>query len=685
MDFSVFPGDIASAGYGGIHFTNLWMMDLTIRLEVGAMNSFSPIAWNKVDVFGGLLHRKQRINADVSLPIQYKRFEERGSLEALKLNWKPGDPNQPHPFWDSDFGKWIEAAAYSLAIYPDPELEAKVDEVIEWIAAAQLEDGYFNTYYTLVDPENRWTNLYYMHELYCAGHLTEGAVAYYQATGKSKLLDVMRRYLDHIDAGIGKEEGKIHGYPGHQEIELALVKLYRLTKEEKYLKLSQYFIDERGREPYFFEQESLQRGVDLEQTANQKRHLKHYLCCHGPFAEYQAHRPVREQDAPVGHAVRAMYMYSAMADLAGVTGDRELREASNRLWDRLTQKQLYITGGIGPSSDGERFTFDYDLPNEITYNETCASVGLIFWAHRMLQLEGDGKYADILEQTLYNTALGGVSAEGDRFSYANYLSVYPDRFKYSSAALIDKMLPGRQEWFNVACCPPNVARLIASIGQYMYSTAEDGIYVHLYNDSETSFELDGQQIALKQQTGYPWYGNVKITVQPEQPASFQIRLRKPGWCEHTEVRVNGEKVDAGLHKGYLQLQRIWRRGDEIELTMEMSVRRIEAHPSVRSNSGRVALQRGPVVYCLEEIDNGKDLNDVSLPDRAKINSIFEPDLFGGCVVLEATGLRRETQVWGDQLYRSAKSEKVETTLRAIPYFLWANRGVGEMVVWVKSE
>ncbi|WEK54769.1 MAG: glycoside hydrolase family 127 protein [Candidatus Cohnella colombiensis] len=644
-----------------------------------------PVSWKDTNVLGGLWGRRQQINHFVTIPSQYKRFEERGSFEALKRNWKAGDPNAPHPFWDSDFGKWIEAAAFSLAKYPDPELEKLVDSVIDEIAENQQSDGYFNTYFDLIEPDKKWTNLYYMHELYCAGHLAEGAVAYYLATGKRKFLDVMCRYMDHIDARFGSEPGKIHGYCGHQEIELALVKLYRATGEERYLKLSKYFIDERGKQPYFFELESLQRGVDTEKTANQQRHLKYYLKEHGPYAEYQSHLPVREQEAPVGHAVRAMYMYSAMADLAADTQDKSLLDASEKLWDRLTQRQMYITGGIGPSSDGERFTFDYDLPNEYTYNETCASIGLVMWAHRMLQFNADRKYADVMEQTLYNTVLSGVSVNGDEYSYANYLAVYPDRFKYASTLIIDKMMPGRHKWFNVACCPPNVARLIASIGQYMYSTSEDGIYVHLYNDSETTVDVKGNRVTLTQQTNYPWEGHIGLTIMPETAAEFTVAVRYPGWCSHAEIKVNGNKVDAPIVNGYFMLNRNWAQGDVVELLLDMPIQLVESHPSVRTNSGKVALQRGPLVYCMEETDNARDLSDLSLVDETDIKVQYEADLLDGVVTLELKGQRRETSSWEGQLYRPVQTQKTDVLVKAIPYFLWANRDPGEMLIWINHN
>lgn len=655
----------------------------------------NPISWKDVEILEGLWKEKQLTNAETTIPSQYERIKERGNLDVLQLKWGGKvDKDHPfweepegemHPFWDSDIGKWIEAASYSLAKYPDPDIEAKVDQIIDYLGEAQQEDGYLNTYFQIVHPEDKWTNLYYMHELYCAGHLTEGAVAYYLATGKRKFLDIMCRYMDHIYDVFGDEGDKIRGYDGHQEIELALVKLYRVTGEKKYLELALFFIDERGRQPYFFEEESLKRGVDLEKTANQNRHLKYYLRAHGPFAEYQAHKPVREQDTPVGHSVRAMYMYCAMADLAAETGDETLLQACEVLWDRLTSRQLYITGGIGPSAEGERFTFDYDLPNEFTYNETCASCGLVFWSHRMLQFDGDSQYADIMEQALYNTVLGGVSHDGDKYFYANYLTVYPDRFKYASTAITDKSYPVRQPWFNVACCPPNVARLIGSIGQYMYSVNDEAIYVHLYSNNETNTKLGDSNVRIKQETNYPWQGTVRLTISVDKPSEFQVALRHPYWSPNAQVKLNGTIVEAHKHKGYLFINREWNNGDVIELTLDMPVMRVESHPSVRANAGRVALQRGPLVYCFEEVDNNKDLNDLTISADASITEQFEPDLLGGVVTLETTGFRRDLSGWDDHLYRPSKSEKVRAKLKAVPYYARLNRGFGEMLVWIKDE
>ena len=644
--------------------------------------AFAPLSMKNVVLTGGLLGERQRINTEVTVPYIYAKLEETGRIDSLRCEWKEGQPNRPHPFWDSDIGKMIEAVSYTLITRPDKDLEAKIDAIIDLLAEEQLPDGYLNSYFRTCELANRWTNLYYMHELYCAGHLIEGAVAYAEATGKRKFLDIMCRYVDHIRSKFGPEEGKIRGYCGHPEIELALVRLYKATKNENYLELSRYFIDERGRQPYFFEKESLARGVDTTKTANQTRHLKYFLKSRGPFAEYQANKPVREQTEPVGHAVRAMYLYSGMADIAAAYGDEKLLDACRAVWKSLATSQFYITGGIGPASDGERFTFAYDLPNEITYNESCASAALVMWAQRMLQIEGESKYADILEQTLYNTVLGSVSREGNKFFYANYLSVYPERFTHSSAAIIDKMKAERQEWFDVACCPPNVSRLIGSLGNYLYSHGDESLYIHLYADSAASFQAGGGCAKLKVSTDYPWDGYVRIALDFEKETAFTLGLRIPGWCAKWSVKVNGKEIGYKLENGYCLIAGSFSL-ELVELWLEMPVMQMEANPKVREDCGRMALQRGPIVYCIEEADNGKGINDISIDEGADIRQTKGiAGVSDDAVALEFSGYRRVAADWAERLYSPSPSPQRAVTVKAVPYFLWGNRGFGEMLVWL---
>ncbi len=430
------------------------------------------ISWHDVCIGPGFWQKIQGRTNAVTLKIEYEQLQRTGRLDSLKCEWKEGDRNKPHFFWDSDIAKWIEAASYSLGQGKNLELENQVDRIIDLIAKAQAADGYLNTYFTTVEPGKRFTNLKEKHELYCLGHLIEAAVAWHEATGKSNLLDIVSKYADFVYESFGAGVGQIRGYDGHPEIELALVKLYRTTRNRKYLELSEFFVNERGTKPSFFLQECEKRG----QPASEQ---KHRIDSQGSFAYYQAHRPVREQTAVVGHAVRAMYLYSGMADLVAENSDASLYEASSNLWEDLIRHKIYITGGIGQSPKGERFTYEYDLPNDTAYNETCASIGLFFFAFRMMKLKPSGLFVDVMERCLYNTILGGASLEGDRFFYSNPLSTHPLAYKNSTEERIHITL-GRQEWFDVACCPPNYARLMLSLNGYIYLREKDGLFVNLY-------------------------------------------------------------------------------------------------------------------------------------------------------------------------------------------------------------
>jgi hypothetical protein len=610
------------------------------------------------------------MNRQVTLPIEFEQCLKTGRIDAWKLEWKPGDPNPPHIFWDSDVGKWIEAAAYSLTTHADPDLEARIDRVVDMMAAAQMADGYLNTHYIAVEPEKRWTNLRDCHELYCAGHLMEAAVAYYEATGKRKMLDVLCRYADHIASVFGPGEGQKRGYCGHPEVELALVKLYHATSERRYLELAKYFIDQRGREPHYYDREARARGEDPAQYW-----AKTYEYC-------QAHKPLREQDQVVGHAVRAMYLYSGATDVAAETGDDPLLTACKRLWENVTKRRMYITGGLGPTFSNEGFTFDYDLPNETAYAETCASIAFVFWAHRMLQVEGDGQYADEMERALYNGVLSGVSLDGSHFFYANPLAVYPPAF----ANRRPEMGAVRQEWFDCACCPPNIARLLASLGAYMYSTSQEGIYVHLYAQGSAEAFIDGRRVQIEQVTEYPWAETVSLTLNPETPARLTLALRIPGWCREATMRVNGQDQPLApvTRLGYACIERMWQVGDRVTLHLAMPVEQVEANPEVRMDCGRVVLQRGPMIYCLEEVDNGQRLSDITLPEEKQFELVKVPNL-GEAYVLVAKAYRRDMQAWENTLYRPGKSVKNAIPIKAIPYFLWGNRAPGEMQVWLRGR
>ena len=579
-------------------------------------------------------------------------------------------------FQDSDLYKWLEAAAYALRLRPDPELERIADEAIELIGQAQHEDGYINTYYTIKEPDNRWKNLYEAHELYCAGHLFEAAVAYYELTGKRRLLDIACRFADLIDRTFGTEEGKIRGYCGHPEVELALVKLHGATGEERYLKLAKFFVDERGKEPNYFLEEWKRGRPPIWGSGR-------------PNLEYnQAHLPVREQTAAVGHSVRAVYLYSAMADLARLTGDDRLREACDRLWFNTTKKQMYITGGIGSTRLGEAFTFDYDLPNDLAYAETCASIGLIFWARRMQRLEARSEYADVIERALYNTVLGSMSRDGKHFFYVNPLEVWPEASRKNPDR--QHVKPVRQKWFGCSCCPPNVARLLASLNDYIYDVDEAAgrVYVHLYIGSEAAFTAAGRDVTLRQRSGLPWDGTVTfgLSVSGRGGVPLSLALRVPDWFQTAEpiLSVNGEACLYRMEKGYAIVEREWKDGDRVEWLLPVETVLIGARPEIRANAGRAAIQRGPLVYCVEEADNGAPLASLSLAEEPALSERHEPELLGGCVVIEGEGRVPAATDWPeDQPYRPLRAATRPTRFRAIPYFLWGNREPGEMSVWLR--
>ncbi|NLE66964.1 MAG: glycoside hydrolase family 127 protein [Lentisphaerae bacterium] len=632
--------------------------------RASARRRLAPADLKNVEFTGGFWADRIKNNRSVTVPAEYNLCRKTGRIDAWTLKWKPGRPNQPHIFWDSDVAKWIEAAAYCLAARPDQKVEALVDGAVDMMARAQAKDGYLNSHYLAVEPGKRWTNLRDCHELYCAGHLMEAAVAYYEATGKRRMLDVLCRYADHIDSVFGRAKGRKRGYCGHEEIELALVKLYRATGVMRYLRLAKYFVDERGRKPHYF---------DIEAKARGDASPPDYSYC-------QAHRPVREQDKLEGHSVRALYLCSGMADVAAETGDAALLAACKRLWRNVTERRMYVTGGVGSAHSGERFTFDHDLPNESAYAETCANIALVFFAHRMLQIECDAQYADVMERALYNGVLSGISLDGKRFFYVNPLEQHPEAFRFNRWAT------QRQEWFGCACCPPNVARLLASIGKYAYSQGPGEVVAHLYAASRASFDIAGRTVRLEQATDYPWSGNVSIRLDVDGPADFALALRLPGWCRRPAVRVNGRAVrlPAVTRRGYARISRTWKAGDIVELSLPMPVERVEAHPAVRSDAGKIALQRGPLVYCLEEVDNGARLHDLRLPSKSRLTAKYEPRLLGGAVAVTGRAFRRSAAGWDGRLYRADRSAGRAANIKAVPYFLWNNRAPGEMLVWIRE-
>jgi hypothetical protein len=610
----------------------------------------------------------QRRNRERTIPHIYEQCKDTGRIDALRGVWNPEvvrrgplGQNIPVLFWDSDIAKWIEAASYSLATHPDGQLDALLDEVVALVSQAQRRDGYLNTWFTTVEPQKRWTNLRDWHELYDAGHMIEAGVAHYQATGKRTLLDVVCRYADHIASVFGRESDQRRGYPGHPEIELALVKLFHATGEQRYLDLARYFVDERGRQPHYFDGEARARGED---PATFWAHTYEYN---------QSHRPVREQQEVVGHAVRAAYLYSAMADLAAEDGDAVLLATCEHLWRHLTTKRMYVMGGIGTSKHNEGFTRDYDLPNESAYAETCAAIALVFWAQRMLQIDCNRRYADVMELALYNAVLSGVSLDGTRFFYDNPLSSTGDHH--------------RQEWFVCPCCPPNLSRILASLGGYIYAQSDHEAVVHLYVQSEAELRLGEQRVTLRQETNYPWDGAVTIQVSVDAPTTFGLRLRLPGWCSAPRLTLNGEMMNLAdaVENGYGSINRTWQNGDTVVLDLPMPVERVYAHPDVRADVGSTALRRGPLVYCLEQMDHTVPLHRMVLPAQATLTARFDENLLGGVVVLEGQGAALRDAGWNDTLYRTTLPETEPCDIRAIPYYAWDNRESGSMQVWLRTK
>jgi len=631
------------------------------------LHPMTPVSFERVRIDDAFWSPRQRVNRERTIPQIYRQLQQTGRVAALGGVWSEelrqrgtrGDI--VHLFFDSDVAKWLEAASYSLALHPDPALEALVDDLIARLAAAQQPDGYLNSWFTAVEPEKRWINLRDWHELYDAGHLIEAGVAHFEATGKRALLDVVTRYADYIDSVFGREPGKRRGYCGHPEIELALVRLYHVTGATRYLNLARYMIDERGQAPHYFDLEARARGDD---PANFWARTHQYS---------QSHCPVRAQDEVVGHAVRATYLYSAMADLAAEDGDVTLLAACQKLFQHLTTKRMYVMGGIGSSMRNEGFTSDYDLPNESAYAETCAAIALIFWAQRMLRVDLDRRYADILELALYNAVLSGVSADGEHYFYANPLASDGDTH--------------RPEWYPCPCCPPNLARLIASIGGYLYTQTETEVAVHLYVQSAATLQVGGQVVTLRQATQYPWQGTVTLTVNVADPTTFDLSLRLPGWCAAPRVTCNGEPVDLepSTIAGYARLSRTWNDGDVIALEMPMPVERVFAHPEIRADLGAVALRRGPIVYAFEQVDQSAPLHRLALPADAALAARFEPDVLGGLTMVEAAGLALSSIDWDDTLYRSTSPPAVvPCRIRAVPYFAWDNREPGPMRVWIRE-
>ncbi|GLH71753.1 hypothetical protein GETHLI_02550 [Geothrix limicola] len=633
-----------------------------------------PVPFTSVRITGGFWQPRQEVNRRVTLPFAFEQCEKTGRIKnfdqaaEVMRRRAAGEkdfqmkPLTEYTFDDSDAYKSIEGAAYALSIQRDPALEALCDGIITRIAAAQEPDGYLYTWRTMhpdspAHPwihEKRWLNDPDLsHELYNLGHLYEAGTAYFQATGKRALLDVCLKSAELLWKDFGKGDLKIA--PGHQVVEMGLAKLYRQTGDERWIKLAKFFLDVRG------------PGGDT-------------------YA--QMHKRVVDQDEAVGHAVRAGYMYSGMADVAALTGDPSYLKAISRIWDNVVGRKLYLTGGIGARGSGEAFGDDYELPQR-AYNETCAAIANLMWNHRMFLMTGESRFIDVFERTLYNGFLSGVSLSGDRFFYPNPL-VYDGKSRNNHG------YAGRAPWFGCACCPPNVLRTLAALSGYMYATKEDRLYVNLFAQSQATTEVAGTAVSLNQTTDYPWSGRIRLGVDPVRPGVFSVCIRIPGWtqghplpsdlytyrdakADGWHISINGKAVKAELRDGYAVLTRTWQKGDAVEVNLPMPVRTVLGHAQVAATRGRIALERGPVVYCLEGSDNGGDVFDVTVPSLQKVKPVSRPELLGGVTVLDIQGAHRVSRL------KDGGTSSATASLTAIPYFAWANRGPSPMQVWLPTS
>lgn len=618
--------------------------------------AIEPVGFNQVDLHDQFWAPRIRLNHQLTIPYAFGQSEETGRIKNFEIaaGLEEGSFCSIYPFDDSDVFKIIEGASYSIQMNPDPELDRYLDEVIEKIAGAQEDDGYLYTIRTIMGDDShewigskRWEKTHILsHELYNLGHLYEAGAAHFLATGKTSLLDVCTKSADLLVKDFGW--GKVETYPGHQEVEIGLVKLYRVTGKKEYLDLAKFFLDVR------------QGGEEYSQS-----HVK-----------------ILEQEEAVGHAVRANYMYTGIADVASLTGDKEYIEAIDRIWTNVVSKKLYITGGVGASSHGEAYGDNYELPNMSAYCETCAAIANVFWNHRMFLLHGDARYINVLERSLYNGVLSGLGLSGDRFFYPNPLK--------------SKGQHERSAWFGCACCPSNLTRFLPSIPGYMYAVQGDRIYVNLYAENAAHLEVEGLHVDVEQATAFPWEGQVKVTVNPQEQADLTLLFRIPGWSENevvpsdlytyldeasapVSVLVNGKKTKIRLHQGYAVVSRSWKAGDVVELEFPMDVKRIRANELVEADLGQVAIQRGPLVYCLEWPDQEEQkVLHMALSENPEFSYQFQPELLNGVGTISMPGFSLTATEDGSAV-------KKDVQLTAIPYYSWANRGRGEMTVWIPED
>ena len=595
---------------------------------------------------------RQKTCREVTIPSALRKCEETGRLKAYLLQWKPGNPDAPHVYWDSDVAKVLEGMAEMLMIHPDPAMAEELDRLVDLVIGAQQPDGFLNVHFTVVEPGNRWSYCGGRHELYCAGHLIEAAVAHFKCTGSVKFLNAVCRYADYIATVFGNGPGRMRGYPGHAEIELALMKLYQVTGNRTYLDLAKYFIDERGQDPEYYE-------ALMPKTS-------------APLHNIQAHKPVRRQEKAEGHAVRAVYLYCGIVDVALGTNDTELLETAKRLFDNIADCRMYITGGIGSTMSGEQFTCDYALPNDTAYAESCAAIGLAFFAKRLLDCTGERKYAEVLERVLYNNGLSGVSLSGDEFFYANFLEVNSTTFEHGH------IRKTRQKWFDCSCCPTSYCRFLPQLGDFCCSVAPGKVRV----DIPAAARIISGDCEIEVTGGYPYDGNVRFAIR--RGGDFELALRIPEWCTQYTVTLNGTEINHAVSGGYWKMRRQWSAGDRVVLHLDMVPGVVYPHPEVSADAGRAAVQFGPLVYCLESVDNpGVLLHNVKLPRNPR----FVPERAGGLpdgtIALRCRA--KEVYAVSEKLYRRTAPEEREVEICAIPYALWQNRGASSMQVFLLVE
>ena len=610
--------------------------------------ALSSPAITAVRVLDHYLAPRITANHASTIPASLKQSYDTGRIDAFKLNWKEGMPKMPHVYWDSDVAKVVEGMAYDLALHPgDKALEDELEKIVALIVSAQQPDGYLNTHFTVVEPENRFKHLAWAHELYCCGHLIEAAVAHFKATGRRNFLDCMARYADYIDSVFGRGKGKKRGYPGHEELELALMKLAAVTGERRYARLASYFVNERGRKPNYY---VTNEGATEESLVG-----------------IQADKTVRERKDATGHAVRMMYLACGMADVAVADGDDELLDRCRDVFDSVANRRMFITGGVGSTHHGEAFEGDYRLVNLEAYTESCAAMGLVWFAQRMHNITGETRYLDVLERALYNGALSGISLSGDRFFYMNPLDSNPD----------SHFIRERVPWFGTSCCPTNYCRFLPQIGTFLWSESDGEVRLNIPAASE--FRSNGR--ALRVTGGYPYDGKVRIRLLAD--GDFTLSVRVPGWCEAFEVDDDGRLAGDEFDDGLLRVNGPWKKGDEIAIDFEMPVETVRANSLVHDDAGKVALTRGPLVYAFESVDNGATLGRLSLQTDKAFRLGKAKGLPAGTVSLSGEAV--EVVRPGDALYSAEKPVRRHRKVTAIPFALWQNRGASEMAVWLHER